>query len=137
MTEKEDKNFESWLRTNAKHIENTENKFVLNDKIYTVEELYKHFSELKVTEVDILGYDRHFTVKLYSETFFSLDQVIDYVSKDIVDTAIVKQIRHLNWLGNRTVYIDNPAYTDRNACNGETAKPYLKNDIKINEVVKF
>jgi hypothetical protein len=137
MIQQDEKNFENWLNTIALQVAGTDEKFVVNDKVYTKDELRKHFTLQKVTEVDILGYDRHFTIRLYRDSFYSLDEVIEYVSKNIVDTATVKEVRHLNWIKDRNIHIQNPAYSGNNSCSGDCAKAYLKNNVKINEFLQF
>jgi hypothetical protein len=131
--------FNAWVNIYAKRVEDTEGKFVVGDKLYNTDELFAHFKDLKVTEIDILGYDRHFTIKLYRDKYYTLDEAITYVSKEIVDTAMVKTIRHIGWAGDKDCVIENPAFEDKSYFNGKTtrASQYYKDNVKINEVVTF
>ena len=131
--------FNAWVNTYAKMVEDTDGKFVVGDKLYNTDELFAHFKDLKVTEIDILGYDKNFTIKLYRDKYYTLDEAIAYVSTEIVDTAMVKTIRHIGWAGDKDCLIDNPAFEDKSFFNGKTtlAEQYYKESIKINEVVTF
>lgn len=121
----DDINFLSWMRKYAKTIDGSD-KLVYNDVVYSEQDLFELYQKLKITEVDIRGYDNFFTIELRRETYLDLQEVIDYVAKDIVDTATVIKIRHKNYLDGQDLHIENPAYVPQNNVSGANAEKYLK-----------
>jgi hypothetical protein len=106
---KEDLEFMLWQRKYTKAIEGT-GKIFFNDEIFTEEGLWEMYKKLKVTEVEVRGYDMFFTIELRRKDFMGLPEVIEYVAKEIVDTAIVIAITHKGYLLGRDLKVPNPAY---------------------------
>ena len=120
----DDLNFMEWLRKYTKSIEGSD-KVVYNDVVYSEHDLFALYQTLKVTEADVRGYDNYFTIELRREQFLTLQEVIDYVAKDIVDTACVIVVRHKNYLQGRDIHLHNPLYNKANNVTGEIAQQFL------------
>lgn len=121
----EDLNFLLWRRKHCKAIEESD-KFVYQDTIHTPEELFALYGKLKITEVDVRGYDTFFTVQIHAEHYLTLEEAIAYVSKEIIETAMVACLRHKNYLAGRDVHLDNPLYKEQKGTTGAGATPFLK-----------
>lgn len=116
-------NFLEWLRTNTLSIEKSEN-LVYEDKIYTENELWALYKILKVTEVDIRGFDGFFSIELRRREYLTLEEVMDYVRHEIIETATVIKITHKTSFGD--LEFRNYDYVPPTIHSGTTADKYLK-----------
>jgi hypothetical protein len=119
--------FVTWQRKYTNSIEGT-NKVFYNEGVYTEDELLALYKRLKVTEVDIRGYDTFFTIELRRDHFMSLDEVVEYVSRDIIETAFVIVVRHKGYLNGRDLHFHNPFYKNMEFVSGQIAKGFNRID---------
>lgn len=120
-----DLNFALWLRLNTHELVGSD-KIAYNEKVYTEEQLYAYYNTLKLTEVDVFGYNSKFTIHLRRETFYTLEEAIEYVAVQVIDTATVIGIRHKNYIEGRDIHLENPQYKPQNEIDTTRAKQYLK-----------
>lgn len=123
--EVEDVNYLVWLRNNTKQIEDSED-VVYKGAICSITELKNIYQNLKVTEVDVFGYNNLFTIEIRDEQFFDLQEAINYVSQQIIDTASVIRIRQKKWFDNTDIVVTNNRYTPPNRLNSGESDKYLK-----------
>lgn len=87
-------NYQTWLRTNAKHVENSDS-YVYENKVISEKDLRQLYANLKITEVLVRGYDTVFTIHIHKENYLLFEEVEEYVAKHIVDTAMVLGVTYI------------------------------------------
>lgn len=93
-----DLHFLEWLRTNTQKVVDANNietgKIVYYDSIYNEDQLFEIYKSLKVTEVNIKGFNQTFNTELRRKKYMTMEEVIQYVRKEIIETADVLEIIH-------------------------------------------
>lgn len=124
--ETEDVNYLVWVRNNTKQIEDSE-EVVYKGSICSIADIKDIYQKLCITEVDVFGYNNFFTIEIRDETFYSLQEAINYVSEHIIDTASVVRIRQKKVFGDIIGNtIENPNYIPPTKIDTGRSDKYLK-----------
>ena len=111
MTKTEDLDMLKWIHENSTKIQDSELRMYKGSPVSECI-LVGIYNNLKVTEIEVRGYNCFFTVRLHSEDFLNMAESIKHVTEDIISTAMVISIKHKNWLGERDILIKNPLYKE-------------------------
>jgi hypothetical protein len=83
-----------------------------------------NYNKMKTTEVDVCGFDSFFTVQLKRKDYLTLQEVREYIEKDITDTATIIRVIHKSEDGDEI--IKNKSYKPPYIIDTTYAKKHLR-----------